>query len=78
MGEQKPSIGRIVHFVYNAVHFPAIITKVWSPTCVNLYALPNGSDYLGLANPSEPLVATSVSFDESGTCGYSWHWPERE
>lgn len=67
----KPSIGRIVHFVHNGVHLPAIVTKVWSDTCVNLHVFANGSDM------TDSGTQTSVCSGENPV-GYSWHWPERD
>lgn len=85
----KPSIGRIVHFVQGGVHFAAIVTKVWTDVCVNLYVLPNGSDVLvpgstdGGQNPnsyngsSAAGSATSV-VQSTSNAEFSWHWPERD
>lgn len=86
----KPSIGRIVHFVQKKpadyqtkglpdalVHLPAMITAVWSDTCVNLRVFTDGT------NSDEPDMApvkwiTSVSLDESESPrNRSWHWPEK-
>ncbi|HYX83238.1 MAG TPA: hypothetical protein VE714_12640 [Gemmatimonadales bacterium] len=76
----KPSIGRIVHFVQNNVHYPALILKVWSDTCVTLRVFHNGNDkpVPGALNADE--IAFSVPFAEPcAHCGrpdWSWHWPE--
>lgn len=78
--QRRPSIGRIVHFVYpdkldsdtqEKLERPGIIVRVWSDTCVQLQVFTDGS------NDGEPNVAwkTSVVYDE-GKRGYSWHWPE--
>lgn len=68
----KPSIGRIVHFVYSSVHYAAIITRVWSDTCVNLFVF--DSDHGQLLNS----INTSVVLDEDETPhDYTWHWPEK-
>ncbi len=73
----KPSIGRIVHFVIDREgnHVAAIITAVWSDTCVNLRLFLDGSN---TPNPQKFGWAewiTSRSFDEN--CGVgTWHWPE--
>jgi hypothetical protein len=48
-----------------AEHYPAVITRVWSPTCVNLQVL---------ADAGTPFAVTSV------TCGRgerTWRWPAR-
>lgn len=68
----KPSVSRIVHFVMQDQHFAAIVTKVWSDTCVNLQVFNNGSP-----NELEQVFPrTSVVLDATGTMDYSWHWPE--
>ena len=81
-----PTIGRIVHFVQKKpsgypegqmVHVPAIITAVWSDTCVNLQVFTDGT------NSDEPNMnpvkwVTSATFDESeNPQPRTWHWPER-
>jgi hypothetical protein len=74
----KPSIGRIVHFVQNNVHYAALVVKVWTDTTVNLRVFPNGSDEIvpGAIHPRTD-IATSVSYS-SDNAEWSWHWPERE
>jgi hypothetical protein len=85
----KPSIGRIVHFVHGGVHYAAIVVKVWSDVCVNLYVLPNGSERLASDRLSQThgaddvaLVFTSVMRADLNGEGqapeHSWHWPERD
>lgn len=74
----KPSIGRIVHFVQNQVHYAAIITKVWSDTTVNLHVFPNGSNTI---TPGAQNLACSVTLSAPTSCcgavkEWSWHWPE--
>ena len=75
--DQKPSIGRIVHYVlpspakYAGEHRPAIITRVWSDTCVNLHVFEDFDD-----GELESLP-TSVTFEALGKAERSWHWPER-
>ncbi len=70
----KPSLGRIVLFrselSNGALEHPAIITRVWSDTCVNLTV------FLDFGAPS---LKTSVTFDESEapSAQYSWRWPPR-
>lgn len=72
-----PSIGRIVHYwvdsmtIANRIPIPAIITRVWSPTCVNIRLLGE--------NPDGDLVRTSVTL-YSGAAdahAYTASWPER-
>jgi hypothetical protein len=73
--EQKPSIGRIVLFRSHesnaAQEHPALITRVWSDTCVNLTVFPdNGS----------PILETSVNQNESlegPNQDLAWRWPPR-
>lgn len=71
----KPSIGRIVHYTLPfapIVHAPAIITRVLSETTVNLQV------FYDAAQEAQSIVnPTSVEFDESGTVGGTWHWPEK-
>lgn len=86
----NPSIGRIVHFVQNKVHYAAMVVKVWTPLCVNLYVFPNGSDYLvpgvtdGGQSPfhqqdARAGVTASVPWAPAAEDReFSWHWPERE
>lgn len=76
----KPSIGRIVHFVAEmdapaSAHYAAVVTHVWSETCVNLFVFPKGSSNDG----ADSGVKTSVTFnDPEAGKPYTWHWPERE
>ncbi len=85
----KPSIGRIVHYVQEEpatyqpkegqkllVHLPAIVTAVWSETCVNLQVFTDGT------NSDEQNMAavkwiTSANLDASAAMSRTWHWPER-
>lgn len=75
---QKPSVGRIVlytppinlEFATQKVQpYPAVITHVWSDTCVNLHVLDDGSYRLG--HDTKP---TSVTL---GTGHRTWAWPSR-
>ncbi len=79
----KPTIGRIVHFVnpYGTGKkiFPAIITNVWSDTCVNLHVFWDGSNY-GVPIGASPFVS-SVIYDgrPMPDCDLrTWFWPTRE
>ena len=90
-GEPKATVGRIVHYVmpdgqYPGEHRPAIVLKTWSPTCVQLAVLVDGTnDYPHQqfkdardGSQSIPVVwRTSVCQDEVSKPGGSWHWPER-
>lgn len=83
----KPSVGRVVHYQafgtpggeYKPVPRAAIVTEVFSDTCVSLCIL----------NPTGMFFATSLTLDE-GTLesevdgsahrvlkykGGTWHWP---
>jgi len=67
--EQKPSIGRVVHFVnYAGQHCAATIAHVWSDTRVNLgYFDPNGT-----ACSAQSVMFASSEINRE----FSWHWPE--
>lgn len=70
----KPTIGRIVHFqpaIEGAGVHPAIITKVWSDTCVNLQVFGDG------ILDAQGNLPTSVVEGAPGTAR-SWFWPPRE
>lgn len=79
---ERPTIGRIVHFVQNHVHYAAIVVKVWSATCVNLRVFRNGSDVIVQGALDQDDMAYSVGYSEPRPCcgqcrDWSWHWPER-
>lgn len=68
----EPTIGRVVIYTFNDSELvnnnytkeaPAIITRVWTPTCVNLKVLTDGC---------HDLWKTSVSL---GGGQHQWHWP---
>lgn len=69
----KPSIGRTVHFLMDNVHFAAMITRVWSDTCVNLTVFDNGDSE---SNNEVMFIRTSVVLDNERQMNYTWHWPE--
>lgn len=88
-----PSVGRIVHYWPNAEHgktanqpgvrarkgqpYPAVITHVWSDTCVNLRVIDDGSHSLG-SGTSMPTVTSCVLADAaSPPDGEFWSWPAR-
>jgi hypothetical protein len=88
----KPSIGRIVHYVQEKppqyqvkdepkvlVHLPAIVTAVWSDTCVNLHVFTDGGNSeIDGTNFRSVKWITSVTLDDSETPrAHSWHWPEK-
>jgi hypothetical protein len=66
----QPSIGRIVHFIseQDGGHQAAIVTRVWSDTCVNVTVF--GDDAV--------QYFSSVNLDTTETpARRSWHWPEQ-
>ena len=72
----KPTIGRIVHYVLDLEKNPvaAIITAVWSDTCVNLRLFYDG---YGLAPQTHGWAewVTSRTLDESEKPAVgTWHW----
>lgn len=71
----KPSLGRIVLFrsldSNGSKEHPALVTRVWSDTCVNLTVFP---DY------GELVFKTSVNQNESlegPNQELAWRWPPR-
>ena len=68
----KPSIGRIVLFhgfdSNGSKEHPAIITRVWTDTCVNLSVF---ADYGGLT------LKSSAIQDEEMKQDFGWRWPPR-
>lgn len=72
----KPSIGRIVHYYESPTAQPlaAIITAVWSHSCVNL-AIFNASGQPQSQPPTSiTLVADGAERSSSGRC---CTWPPR-
>lgn len=75
MSEQRPSIGRIVHYVsfgtpggeYTSECRAAAITEVDTSDTVGLCVL----------NPTGMFFNRTVPHDESGEGFGTWHWPER-
>ncbi len=75
--DQAPSVCRIVLYrplrreregMGGAEAYPAVITRVWSPSCVNLHVLPDGGD---------AFFVTSRVLDPSGEAEGTWRWPAR-
>lgn len=73
------SVGRTVHYILsNGEHRPAIVTRVWSPTCGQLVVF---TDLPNDANDVPGEVVDLVEYRSSvveGTAPHTWHWPERE
>lgn len=80
--EQKPSVGRIVLFRQHAsngiVEHPAIITRVWSDTCVNLTVFPDCGVPITKSSVeiSDPPRVAGDDADLSLN-NYAWRWPPR-
>lgn len=82
----KPTIGRIVHFVQKRIYgspeqplitLPAIITAIWSDTCVNLMVFTDGTNSDD-SNTVNCKWITSSNLDESeNPQERTWHWPPR-
>jgi len=78
---QIPTEGRIVNFVAaDGKIQPAIIVNAWErkpDNYLNLIVFRDGSNDDQHDKKGDALTAweTSVSFDESGKTGRSWHWP---
>ncbi len=71
----KPSLGRIVLYrSYNsngATEHPALITRVWSDTCVNLIIF---------LDHNIPIIRESINQNESldgPNQENAWRWPPR-
>lgn len=75
----RPSLGRIVlvrtygERINGQDEHAAIVTQVWSDTCINLTAFPGSGSPRGFSSVShESLVPPEV-----GTGYVSWRWPPR-
>ncbi len=86
LDEQKPSIGRLVHYVLESgpctgQHRPALIVRVWGdlPTSAVQLQVFTDSPTSEDSNDCLPPVmwATSRLQDASGEKPGTWHWPER-
>jgi len=77
---QKPSVGRIVHYVAYGTpggEFPAGVCRA----AVITDAAPSGVEQtevvsLFIMNPTGVFFPTHVPYDENKAPG-TWHWPER-
>lgn len=85
---RSPSIGRIVLFEDGSEYAPgvpavapAIITRVWSDTLVNLWVFPDASrSHMGIqARTSVPLYAGPDEYAEAKAAGrpMGCYWPPR-
>lgn len=78
MAEQKPSVGRIVHYTPHfpsgnkGQPYPAMITHVWSDTCVNLNVFNDGS--FTLKNEECP-TSVQLAADPANPSPRTWNWP---
>src|SRR4051812_9331896 len=90
--EQKPTPGRIVHFVLptgaNAgKHRAAIVTSDWDGANINLSVFRDQEGDPTNCHETEhgkypvdqaqTLRVWSAPYDETGKAPGSWHWPER-
>lgn len=77
MGQQVPSVGRIVHFVLDAAageskigqHRPAIIVDVSAEG-------PELQVFTSVYDELSSLKRTWVQYDETASIPGTWHWPE--
>ena len=71
MGQQKPSLGRVVLFSPSGTtrEYPALVTCPHNDTCVNLQAFPVSQF------PSEETSVTEQ--DPPHESHSSWRWPPR-
>jgi len=73
----EPTLGMPVHFFQGGRCYAAIVVRVWTKECVNLYVLPTGSDEPVPGALSHQRVAMSVPFNNSAHVrDWSWHFAE--
>ncbi len=83
MEGQKPTVGRVVHYLHlgGGKCLAAVITDVPHSGDVSLSVFmgPQDNDPNTGAWPAPPVVPiTYVHEDQTRQIGRSWHWPERE
>ena len=82
MPEQKPTVGRIVHYVAakgDKIQ-PAMIVQVWSDTCVNLQVYRDGGNDRAHDGHDDELSVWKTSVvqnEEDHNAPNTWHWPPR-
>jgi hypothetical protein len=87
MTEQKPSVGRIVHYVSHGTPVKADGTQAYESKCRAAIVTEvdvNDPSVVGLCvlNPTGQFFNQGVTRDEgdendAGRWGGTWHWPER-
>jgi hypothetical protein len=89
MTDQKPSVGRIVHYVsygtpggeYGSECRAAVVTEVTQAEVNEQDPAGDGvfRDTVGLCvlNPEGLFLKRGLLQDEDGRAGGTWHWPER-
>ncbi len=87
MTDQKPSVGRIVHYVsygtprgeYIRTCRAAIVTETPKYGGISLCVLnPTGMNFVGgIRYDDTPLTADQDGESVEGPHGGTWHWPER-
>lgn len=82
MAVQKPSVGRIVHVLMDptmnngADIAPAIITRAWSDTTVNLRVLADGNSTLWRTSSTYADDLDAIPADDPTRLN-RWTWPPR-
>jgi hypothetical protein len=92
MSEQKPSVGRVVHYVSHGTPVRTDGTQAYTKQCraaviteLSYYdpELTKPTYEVGLAvlNPTglffRPLAEGGCEFDDAAHAAGTWHWPER-
>lgn len=90
MVEQKPSVGRVVHYVSHGTPVRADGTQAFQPECraaivTEVCDNPDGVDpetgtpcvSLAVLNPTGMFFNRHLVQDETTKAGGTWHWPER-